>query len=159
MSCSPLFFRRKFDYCIVDEASQITLPTCLGPLRLADTFVLVGDHFQLPPIVRNPEARRGGLDVSLFRLLSEAHPQAVVDLSHQYRMNEDIMLLSNHLIYENRLKCGSEEVASQGLVLPKRMGCAEMHGRVDCGGGCWVQDLLEEKSATSPLLVVLEKLM
>lgn len=48
---SPLFFRRKFDYCIVDEASQITLPTCLGPLRMADTFVLVGDHFQLPPIV------------------------------------------------------------------------------------------------------------
>lgn len=49
---SPLFFRRQFDYCIVDEASQITLPTCLGPLRMADTFVLVGDHFQLPPIVR-----------------------------------------------------------------------------------------------------------
>jgi DNA replication ATP-dependent helicase Dna2 len=49
---SALFNRRKFDYCIVDEASQITLPTCLGPLRFADTFVLVGDHFQLPPLVR-----------------------------------------------------------------------------------------------------------
>lgn len=48
---SPIFIRRRFDYCIVDEASQITLPTCLGPLRFADTFVLVGDHFQLPPIV------------------------------------------------------------------------------------------------------------
>ena len=48
----PLFARRKFDYCIVDEASQITLPTCLGPLRFADTFVLVGDHHQLPPLVR-----------------------------------------------------------------------------------------------------------
>jgi DNA replication ATP-dependent helicase Dna2 len=47
----PLFLRRKFDYCIVDEASQITLPTCLGPLRFADTFVLVGDHNQLPPLV------------------------------------------------------------------------------------------------------------
>ena len=48
---SALFSRRKFDYCIVDEASQITLPTCLGPLRFADKFVLVGDHFQLPPLV------------------------------------------------------------------------------------------------------------
>lgn len=47
----PLFFRRRFDYCIVDEASQVTLPTCVGPLRCADKFVLVGDHFQLPPIV------------------------------------------------------------------------------------------------------------
>ena len=35
----------------MDEASQITLPTCLGPLRFADTFVLVGDHYQLPPLV------------------------------------------------------------------------------------------------------------
>lgn len=48
---SELFSRRKFDYCIVDEASQITLPTCLGPLRFAEKFVLVGDHFQLPPLV------------------------------------------------------------------------------------------------------------
>jgi superfamily I DNA and/or RNA helicase len=48
---SVIFSLRKFDYCIVDEASQITLPTCLGPLRHADKFVLVGDHFQLPPLV------------------------------------------------------------------------------------------------------------
>ena len=41
----------KFDIAIIDEASQITLPTCLGPLRYADKFVLVGDHFQLPPLV------------------------------------------------------------------------------------------------------------
>ena len=47
----PLFSRRTFDYCIVDEASQITLPTCLGPLRFAETFILVGDHNQLPPLV------------------------------------------------------------------------------------------------------------
>lgn len=46
-----IFSRRKFDYCIVDEASQITLPACLGPLRFADRFILVGDHNQLPPLV------------------------------------------------------------------------------------------------------------
>lgn len=49
---SELFSRRIFDYCIVDEASQITLPTCLGPLRFSEKFVLVGDHNQLPPLVR-----------------------------------------------------------------------------------------------------------
>lgn len=46
-----LFTRRKFDYCIVDEGSKISLPTCLGPLRFAERFVLCGDHFQLLPLV------------------------------------------------------------------------------------------------------------
>ncbi|KAF5381699.1 hypothetical protein D9615_005608 [Tricholomella constricta] len=117
-TCLSVDHRRKFDYCIVDEASQITLPTCLGPLRYADTFVLVGDHFQLPPLVRNRAARKGGLDVSLFRRLSDAHPHAVVDLVYQYRMNDDIMLLSNKLIYGDRLRRGSEAIARQSLVLP-----------------------------------------
>ena len=57
--CSPLFAKRRFDYCIVDEASQVTLPVCLGPLQYADVFVLVGDHYQLPPLVRCCAACRG----------------------------------------------------------------------------------------------------
>ncbi|OWZ77552.1 DNA replication ATP-dependent helicase Dna2 [Cryptococcus neoformans Bt85] len=146
----PLFFRRRFDYCIVDEASQITLPTCIGPLRMADKFVLVGDHYQLPPIVRHAEARRGGLDVSLFRHLSAAHPSAVVDLSYQYRMNEDIMALSNKLVYEGRLKCGNEQVAQSGLKLRSRKRCKEIFGDAGCtcdqGKRCWIQDLLEESA-------------
>jgi DNA replication ATP-dependent helicase Dna2 len=161
-----LFTRRTFDYCIVDEASQITLPTCLGPLRFADKFVLVGDHFQLPPLVslwvlmlfhtaltsifvqvRNREARRGGLDVSLFRRLSDAHPHAVVDLAYQYRMNEDIMLLSNKLIYGDRLRCGSDETAKQSLVLPDRKLLRDLHsGKSTCHSGeCWLEKLMLER--------------
>lgn len=145
LTSSALFHRRRFDYCIVDEASQITLPTCIGPLRYADKFVLVGDHFQLPPIVRKAEARAGGLDVSLFKRLSDAHPSAVVPLSSQYRMNEDIMLLSNKLIYEDRLRCGNEAIAKQALQLPHRATCADI-GKSACGGDCWIQGLLEEES-------------
>ena len=44
-------------------------------LRQARTFVLVGDHNQLPPLVVIAEAEREGLGHSLFRTLSEAHPQ------------------------------------------------------------------------------------
>lgn len=163
--CSPLFSRRKFDYCIVDEASQITLPTCLGPLRFADKFVLVGDHFQLPPLVsrctlwiyqylnltilqvRNLEARKGGLEVSLFRLLTEAHPHAVVDLTDQYRMNADIMFLSNKLIYSDRLRCGSDVVASRRLALPDTTYLHRMHLKSEpCHmSGCWLQELLDDR--------------
>jgi DNA replication ATP-dependent helicase Dna2 len=114
----PIFNERTFDYCIVDEASQITLPICLGPIRMARTFVLVGDHNQLPPLVRNEEARLGGLDVSLFKLLSDTHPQSVVNLEHQYRMSEDIMTLSNTLIYNGRLKCGTESLRFAKLDIP-----------------------------------------
>ena len=113
-----VFNARVFDYCIVDEASQITLPVCLGPIRMAKTFILVGDHYQLPPLVQNKEAAEGGLDVSLFRMLSEAHPEAVVNLEHQYRMAEDVMCLANELVYDGRLKCGTRGVAERRLAVP-----------------------------------------
>ncbi len=90
----PLFSRRSFDYCILDEATQITLPVSLGPLRYASRFILVGDHYQLPPLVRSEVGREGGLDVSLFRRLTEHHPQAMVTLECQYRMNRSDR--SNH---------------------------------------------------------------
>lgn len=98
--------------------------------------------------VRNPGARKGGLEVSLFRRLSEAHPHAVVDLTHQYRMNEDIMLLSNRLIYGDRLRCGSEAVAKRSLVLPDRTLIDTLRGPGGClcdNGTCWLARLLDEK--------------
>ncbi|KAK6458344.1 DNA replication factor Dna2-domain-containing protein [Scheffersomyces xylosifermentans] len=111
--------REKFDYCIIDEASQVSLPVSLGPLRFCDKFVLVGDHFQLPPLVTNPDPKvKHGLSQSLFKILAEAHPQSMVELTYQYRMCKEIMKLSNVLIYKNRLKCGSEAVAEQSLEVP-----------------------------------------
>ncbi|KAL5973676.1 DNA replication ATP-dependent helicase/nuclease jhs1 [Asimina triloba] len=87
----------------------------LGPLMFASTFVLVGDHYQLPPLVQNAEARENGMGASLFCRLSEAHPQAISTLQCQYRMCAGIMELSNALIYGNRLRCGSKEIANAKL--------------------------------------------
>lgn len=109
---------KRFDYCIIDEASQVTLPVVLGPIAFSDRFILVGDHYQLPPLVLHPEAKQEGLDCSLFKILSDAHPSSVIELTHQYRMCSDIMSLSNELIYDGRLKCGSEEVANKMLKIP-----------------------------------------
>ena len=110
---------KDFDYIILDEASQVSLPVALGPLRYGKKFIMVGDHFQLPPLVKNDAARLGGLDISPFQLLSEKHPQSVVTLTYQYRMCEDISTLSNFLIYNGRLKCGNKTVSTQKLSLPK----------------------------------------
>ncbi len=35
----------------------------------------MGDHFQLPPLVTSRAAEEGGLGISLFKRLCEAHPQ------------------------------------------------------------------------------------
>jgi DNA replication ATP-dependent helicase Dna2 len=53
---SPLLRCRLFDVCILDEATQVTLPASLPPLLRARTFVLVGDPCQLPPLVKSKEA-------------------------------------------------------------------------------------------------------
>ena len=97
--------------------------------------------------MRNPAARKGGLDVSLFRRLSDAHPEAVVDLTHQYRMNSDIMLLSNKLIYSDRLRCGSDAVASRSLHLPQHKEFMNfLHSNSTCRGDhCWIDKLMDEK--------------
>ncbi|XP_073037531.1 DNA replication ATP-dependent helicase/nuclease JHS1 isoform X4 [Primulina eburnea] len=112
---SPLLNNKRFDVCIMDEAGQITFPVSLGPLMFASKFVLVGDHYQLPPLVQSPEAKENGMVASLFSRLSEAHPQAIAALHCQYRMSTAIMELSNALIYGNRLVCGSPEIGSAKL--------------------------------------------
>ncbi|EGX93313.1 DNA replication helicase Dna2, putative [Cordyceps militaris CM01] len=157
----PVFQERAFDYCIVDEASQITLPICAGPIRMARTFVLVGDHNQLPPVVKNETARQGGLDVSLFKLLSDSHPDSVVNLAHQYRMCEDIMTLSNTLIYDGKLVCGTEELRKKKLHIPNMKALSQRHHNAStvllpgtprsfCKGPapsqCWLYDLLESEA-------------
>uniref|UniRef100_A0A8C6X2Y3 DNA replication ATP-dependent helicase/nuclease n=1 Tax=Naja naja TaxID=35670 RepID=A0A8C6X2Y3_NAJNA len=113
----PIITRKRFDFCIVDEASQISQPICLGPLFYSLRFVLVGDHQQLPPLVQNPEARELGMSESLFKRL-EQNKNAVVRLTVQYRMNSKIMSLSNKLVYDGKLECGSEKVSRAIIDLP-----------------------------------------
>ncbi|XP_063934589.1 DNA replication ATP-dependent helicase/nuclease DNA2-like [Zophobas morio] len=113
----PLLMMRTFDYCIIDEASQITLPTILGPLLCSRKFVLVGDHNQLPPLVKCSKAALMGLQETLFKILTQAHPRSMTELVYQYRMNSDISLISSHLIYDYRLKCATPSTAAKHLVL------------------------------------------
>lgn len=85
--------------------------------------------------VRNKAALAGGLEISLFKRLSDAHPDAVVNLSCQYRMNSDIMSLSNRLVYGDRLRVGSEAVGMQELNLPNPEA---LHH-----APAWVRDVLD----------------
>ena len=57
---SPLLKGKHFDYVICDEAGQINQPAILGALMAANSFILVGDHEQLPPLTRSLSAERAG---------------------------------------------------------------------------------------------------
>ena len=114
-----------FDVCIMEEAGMISLPMALGPLSKANSFILVGDKHQLAPLVRSAEnqvdssggGEEQGMGVSLMSMLQAKHPSAVVRLSLQYRMCEDIMQLPNRLVYSDRLKCGNAAVADARLMV------------------------------------------
>ncbi|RPD65180.1 Dna2-domain-containing protein [Lentinus tigrinus ALCF2SS1-7] len=128
----------------------------LAARPLAQNIEQLENQVMTPPVVattclsvdqwvRNKAARKGGLEVSLFRRLSDAHPEAVVDLTHQYRMNADIMLLSNKLIYSDRLQCGSDAVAARSLKLPNETFLTSLHARSQCRKlDCWLSKLMDE---------------
>lgn len=53
----PLLRRKRFDYCIVDEATQVPQPSTIPALLCARVFILVGDPDQLQPVVSNKVAQ------------------------------------------------------------------------------------------------------
>ena len=143
---SSLLVGQHFDVVVVDEAGQICQPAILGPLMVADRFVLVGDHMQLPPLTKSKVAESaGGLrrlplmfcfqpilflsftnhsilfllgyGVSMMKRLADAMPVALSRLSLQYRMHKDICDLCNEIAYKGTLHCANEQVSTTLLKL------------------------------------------
>ena len=100
-----------FDVAVIDEAAQLTEPGTLAAVARADRFVLVGDHRQLPPVVRTD----GPLSQSLFERLIEEHPEAGVMLERQYRMAQRIQAFPSREFYDGRLRPATGTVATQRL--------------------------------------------
>lgn len=103
----------KFDYCVMDEASQINEPLALGPILISDKFVMIGDFYQLNPLVKSPIAEKKGLNISLFESLSRKYPEKVNILKKQYRMNKDILELTNPIVYNGAMTTGNQKVSDQ----------------------------------------------
>ncbi|MFC7154249.1 AAA domain-containing protein [Halomarina halobia] len=111
-SCGSRILREcSFDAAVIDEAGQLTEPATLAAVNLADRFVLVGDHQQLPPVVRSENALRR----SLFERLVERYPEASVLLDRQYRMSQRIQYFSSTAFYDGRLRPATPEVAGRRL--------------------------------------------
>ena len=95
---------QRFDWCVIDEASQSTEAAAWAPLQICDRLVLAGDHFQLPPTVISTEAIAKGFNVSLLeRLMIQLGKAVSRRLTVQYRMHQEIMEFSSREFYENSL--------------------------------------------------------
>ncbi|WP_435346916.1 AAA domain-containing protein [Haloarchaeobius sp. HRN-SO-5] len=108
---STVMREQEFDVALVDEAGQLTEPGTLAAIELASRFVLVGDHQQLPPVVR----AESELGTSLFQRLVETHPDASVLLDRQYRMSQRIQAFSSQEFYDGQLRPATPDVAGRSL--------------------------------------------
>ena len=96
-----------FSYVLIDEAAQALEPDTILPLiHQAQMVVLIGDDKQLGPIVHSQEAKRAGLDISLFERLHSIYKDApfITLLNEQYRMNQKLYEFPNRYFYETKEK-------------------------------------------------------
>lgn len=127
-NCNPALLRmRSFSLAIVDEASQILEPQLAAIFAAVDgrgrsaigRFVLIGDHKQLPAVVRQsvsqsridePELRAIGFDncrTSLFERLYRkyaGHDEYCCMLTRQGRMHPDIAAFPSQAFYAGLLE-------------------------------------------------------
>ncbi len=133
----------KYHTVVIDEAGQALEPACWIPILKAQKVILAGDHLQLPPTIKSNEAARGGLATTLLEKLVSLHPEAVVLLEEQYRMNEQIMGFSSKVFYENRLKANSN--VANHLLFKNDLPVVFIDT-----AGCSFDEKLEGTSTTNP---------
>ena len=102
-----------FDLWIQDEATQSTEAASLIALKKAKRWILIGDQKQLPPTILSQEAKKLGMDESLFDRLIDQVKKNKARLDIQYRMNEELMGLCNDRYYEGRLKADKKNALWQ----------------------------------------------
>jgi ATP-dependent RNA/DNA helicase IGHMBP2 len=146
--CTPVtsthrgLMKKKFGTLFFDEASQALEPMVWIPLLKCKRLVLCGDHFQLPPVVKSIEAKKGGLDVTLLDRCMKLK-EAVVLLNRQYRMSEAIMGFSNTYFYNGELI--ADESASQNKLVNDESMLSKSIEFIDTAG-CGFEEIQNPES-------------
>ena len=99
-----------FDYIIMDEAAQLSMPLALAAMIYGKKLVFVGDHMQLDPII--PQNTNNWLfGSSVFKKMVDLYPNHVALLNQSYRLNEELIRIPNQLFYSGRIssKCSTKK--------------------------------------------------
>lgn len=131
-SRSSLYSRAKFDYAIMDEASQVDIPTGALALSNAKHAVIVGDSKQLPNVITDEDRKIADAIFKSFELpqgynfaensflssLCKVIPNAPRTLLREhYRCHPKIINFCNQKFYNGNLvimtkDCGESNVLS-----------------------------------------------
>lgn len=114
-SANHVLETRHFTSLFIDEAAQALEAACWIAIAKADRVLLAGDHWQLPPTIKCPEAEREGLSDTLMWKIANSKPETVSLLRIQYRMREEIMGFSSNWFYGGHLKA-APEVSQRGIL-------------------------------------------
>ncbi len=139
----PLLEKRRFQTCVIDEAAQALEPACWIPIIKSSRVVLAGDPFQLPPTVKDAEAARQGLSITLIERCLDTLPDRVRLLTVQYRMHQVIMGFSNQYFYQGAL-VAHDSVAARELYHPDQQPSEAGVTFIDTAG-CGFEERLQEK--------------
>lgn len=133
----------QYQAVVMDEAGQAPEPAAWIPILKASRLILAGDHCQLPPTIKSTGAAQDGLATTLLEKNVTLHPEAVVLLEEQYRMNEMIMGYSSSVFYEGRLK--AHPSVAHHLLFPHDMPLSFIDT-----AGCGYDERSDDTSITNP---------
>ncbi|CAJ1442126.1 unnamed protein product [Effrenium voratum] len=132
-----------FSHVVVDEAAEATEPETLVPAQLASRegrLILLGDHFQLGPLVLSSVARRiANLDESMIQRLANERFHAAEGLSRDtlavcetkdlffltesFRSHPDILEIYSKVFYSGQLEHRHRRVQNRLLPFFQAQGC------------------------------------
>ncbi|KAJ5076771.1 DNA replication atp-dependent helicase/nuclease DNA2 [Anaeramoeba ignava] len=119
----------RFDYCIIDDANELNVPSSLGPLVMAHKFILLGHSSKNPPSIlssySNSEIEM--YSPSLLEILEKNVKRNSIQLKSQFVVNQEIMDLANSLNDdENQMVCFDQEI-SQSVLKPNTQDEPKKH--------------------------------
>ena len=132
----------RYNTVVIDEAGQALEPACWIPILKAKKLVMAGDHQQLPPTIKSDAAAKE-LSITLMEKAVALHPEAVVVLQEQYRMNEVIAGFSSKEFYGNKLKAAAS--VAQWKLFP-----ADRPLLFIDTAGCGYEEVLEGTGISNP---------
>ena len=97
--------KKNFSFVLIDEATQCCeLESMIPIVHSCKHLTLIGDQQQLGPVIIHPQAKKYGMNISLFERMFKLYPQLYTMLTIQYRMHPEILKFPSQQFYENKIK-------------------------------------------------------